>query len=205
MKLNFEENIILENKNVRIEPLDLKHIEPLSQIAIKQPDLLKYSPPKFGTYQLLSEYVEKNIDLRKRFLKYPFAIYDKKKMLYAGSTSYLNISQENQRIEIGATWIGREFQKTGLNHNCKFLLIKYVFEKLNFERLEFKTDKRNLQSQRAIERIGGIYEGLLRSHTLMSDGFRRDTVCYSILKSEWKGIKATTFSDIKTAHNNIQP
>lgn len=196
MKLNFEENIILENNRVRIEPLEQMHIEYLAHIAISNPDLLKYSPPKFGTYELLSEYIEKNITLRKKKLKYPFAIYDKEINMYAGSTSFSNISQENQRIEIGSTWIGKDFQKTGLNYNCKFLLMQYVFEKLKFERLEFNTDKRNIQSQKAIERIGGKYEGLLRSHTLMSNGYRRDTVCYSILKNEWKEIKRTVFSEI---------
>jgi len=133
MKLNFEENIILENTRVRIEPLQSNHIDALSEIAISQPDLLKYSPSRFGTYLLLRDYVEKNIDLRNKFQKYPFAIFDKENQCYAGSTSYLNISEENQRIEIGSTWIGREFQKTGLNHNCKFLLMKHVFETLNLK------------------------------------------------------------------------
>lgn len=198
MNLNFEENIILENKRVRIEPLELRHIDELANIVTSQPDLLRYSPPKFGTVELLAKYIEKNYGLRTKSLKYPFAIYDKNKATYAGSTSYMNISQENQRLEIGSTWIGAAFQRTGLNHNCKFLLTQYAFETLEVERLEFKTDKRNVQSQKAIERIGGKYEGLLRSHTLMSDGFRRDTVCYSILKNEWTKIKEEVFSDLKT-------
>ncbi|MGB3775894.1 MAG: GNAT family N-acetyltransferase [Leeuwenhoekiella sp.] len=164
MKLNFEENIILENSRVRIEPLELKHLELLTPIAINNPDLLKYSPSKFGTHELLAEFIQSSIVLREKHLKYSFAIYDKDKKAYAGSTSYLNISQEDQRLEIGSTWIGKDYQKTGLNHNCKYLLMQYVFEELHFERLEFKTDKRNLQSQKAIERIGGIYEGTLRSH-----------------------------------------
>ena len=74
--------------------------------------------------------------------------------------------------------------------------MQYVFEILFFERIEFKTDKRNKQSQKAIQRIGGQYEGTLRSHTLMSDGFRRDTMCYSILKDEWMKIKKSIFNDI---------
>ncbi len=197
VKFNFEENIILENKRVRIEPLEREHTEHLSHISTADPDLLRFSPSNFGTYEFLLQYVEKNIDLRRNSIKYPFAIYDKSKDAYAGSTSYLNISEENQRIEIGSTWIGKTFQKTGLNHNCKFLMMQYVFEELEFERLEFKTDNRNLQSQKAIEGIGGKYEGLLRSHTLMPDGYRRDTVCYSVLKSEWNHIKEKIFSEIK--------
>ncbi len=196
MKLKFEERIILENERVRIEPLEERHIESLATIAVRNPDLLKYSPPKFGTAERLATYVAQQLDLKARDLKYPFAIFDKAQHAYAGSTSFLNVSNENRRIEIGSTWIGKDFQRTGLNHNCKFLLMSYVFDYLEFERLEFKTDNRNIQSQGAIERIGGKYEGVLRSHTVMSDGFRRDTRCYSILRSEWKGIKEKVFGDL---------
>jgi len=203
MIFDFSENIVLANIRVKMEPLELAHIEHLAAIATHNPDLLKYSPPKFGTRKLLTEYVERSITLRKKHLKYSFAIYDITRGSYAGSTSYLNISQENKRLEIGSTWIGKDFQRTGLNHNCKFLLLEYAFEHLNVERVAFQTDKRNIQSQKAIERIGGQYEGLLRSHTVMSDGFRRDTVCYSILKNEWQGLKEKVFSDIKTTPNNV--
>ncbi|NKI33028.1 GNAT family N-acetyltransferase [Croceivirga thetidis] len=196
MRLDFKENIVLENRRVRIEPLELRHIDFLIPIALKHPDLLKYSPPKFGTEEFLKAYVENNIALRTQNLKYPFAIYDKEQKSYAGSSSFMNISQRDLRLEIGSTWLGEDFQRTGLNRNCKFLMMQYVFEELKFERLEFKTDKRNLQSQNAIEQIGGVYEGTLRSHTLMSDGFRRDTVYYSILKDDWPEIKHGVFSSM---------
>ena len=194
MKLDFESNIVLENSRVRMEALQEAHFEHLVPIVLDKPDLLKYSPPKFGTPELLLNYIKKNIALRPRQLKYPFAIFDKAKHAYAGSTSYMNISLENQRLEIGSTWIGKTFQRTGLNRNCKFLLMQYAFDVLEIERIEFKTDKRNLQSQKAIEGIGGQYEGLLRSHTLMSDGYRRDTVYYSVLKGEWQGIRESVFA-----------
>jgi len=132
--------------------------------------------------------------LRDKELKYPWAIYDKKAEAYAGCTSYLNISAVNSRLEIGSTWIGEEFQRTGLNRACKFLLLSYAFEDLGWERVELKTDSRNEQSKTAIQKIGAQYEGKLRSHTLMSDGYRRDTVYYSILKPEWPRIKSVIFS-----------
>ncbi|MGY6648711.1 GNAT family N-acetyltransferase [Wenyingzhuangia sp. IMCC45574] len=193
MEIQFKESIVLENHRVRIEPMELKHLEFLTPIAIKNPDLLKYSPPKFGTKEFLLSYIQNNIILRDEELKYPFAIFDKKTQSYAGSTSYMNISNKDLRLEIGSTWIGKDYQRTGLNHHCKYLLLQYAFEELEYERIELKTDKRNLQSQKAIERIGGVYEGTLRSHTVMSDGFRRDTVYYSILKSEWSFVKRTVF------------
>jgi len=196
MQLDFKQDLVLENNRVRLTPLSVNHINDLSHVVINNPDILKYSPPKFGTVDLLKVYVNTNVTLRENSQKYPFAIFDKIKEMYAGSTSYMNISQKDLRLEIGSTWIGKSFQRSGLNRNCKFLLMQYAFEVLRIERLEFKTDKRNIQSQTAIEAIGGRYEGLLRSHTVMSDGFRRDTVCYSILNNEWPAIKKSVFSQI---------
>ncbi len=197
MELHFDQEIILENKQVKLEPLQLKHYDVLLPISNRYPDLLKLSPPKFGTPELLKEYIETNLALRKNHTKYPFAIFDKLNNEYAGSTSFLNISAENKRLEIGSTWIGKNLQRTGLNRNCKFLLMQFVFESLEYERIEYKTDKRNLQSQKGIEGIGGKFEGILRSHTVMSDGYRRDTVYYGILRSEWEEIKVTIFSGIE--------
>ncbi|MDT7831708.1 GNAT family protein [Flavobacteriaceae bacterium S356] len=196
MKLNFKEDIILENDRVRLEPLTIEHVELLTPIAIDNPTLLKYSPPKFGTVDYLKEYIIRYVKMRTQHLIYAFAIYDKQKSTYAGSTSFMNISQVDERLEIGSTWIGKTFQRTGLNRHCKYLLMQYVFETLQFERLELRTDERNIQSQTAIKAIGGQYEGTLRGHLLMSDGFRRNTVCYSILKDEWKDIKSTIFKTV---------
>lgn len=196
MKLDFDTNIHLENERVRLEPLTLEHIDVLIPIAINNPNLLQYSPPKFGTADYLKDYIERYVKMRTQHLIYAFAIFDKEKQRYAGSTSFMNISQFDQRLEIGSTWIGKTFQRTGLNRHCKYLLMQYVFEVLEFERLELRTDERNLQSQTAIKAIGGQYEGTLRSHLLMSDGHRRNTICYSILKNEWPQIKSTIFKSL---------
>jgi len=196
MEINYSSNITLENTRLILSPLTLDHFDSLRVFAVDEPDLLKYSPSKFGTKDLLHSYIEKAIRLRSEGLKYSFVIYDKVKSKFAGSTSYLNISEFDMRLEIGSTWIGKDFQKTGLNRNCKFLMMSHAFKDLKIERLEFNTDARNIQSQKAIERIGGIKEGVLRSHMLMSDGIRRDTVCYSILKEEWPLIRNTVFKEI---------
>ena len=193
MNLNFKNDILLENERVRLEPLNWEHFEFLLPIALEYPDLLKYSPPNFGTEEFLKTYFENNLKLRDNGEKYPFIIYDKIVNCYAGSTSFMNISNENRRIEIGSTWLGKKFQRTGLNKNCKFLLLQYVFKTLGFERVEFKTDKRNKQSQKSILAIGASYEGLLRSHMVMADGYRRDTAYYSILKNEWNEIRRVVF------------
>jgi RimJ/RimL family protein N-acetyltransferase len=199
--MNFIENIVLENDRVRLEPLDKNHLNELLPIAIKHPDLLQYSPSPFGTPELLEENISKAITSRIDKQRYPFAIFDKLNNRFVGSTSFGNISTKDKRLEIGWTWIDKELQGTGLNKYCKHLLLSYAFEKLIMQRVEFKTDNRNNQSKKAIGKIGGTFEGILRSHTVMRNGYRRDTAYYSILKHEWDSINNTIFKEIKTAHN----
>ena len=138
---------------------------------------------------MLVLYIEKALNDQQNKNRYSFSIFDKKSNAYAGSTSFMNISNIDNRLEIGATWLEKKFQKTGLNRNCKYLMLSFAFDNLYAERVEFKTDERNLTSRTAIEKIGGQFEGILRSHALMSDGFRRNTVYYSILKDEWLLLK----------------
>ena len=201
MRFDLQRKIILENKRVKLEPLSFNHLNSLLLIAKNNPNLLKYSPSKFGNREFLKEYIESALNSKSTNKRYPFAIFDKVQNKYVGSTSYGNISNNDKRLEIGWTWLGTEFQGTGLNKHCKYLLLKFAFDKLKFERIELKTDSRNLQSRKAIEKIGGKFEGELRSHTLMLDGHRRNTVYYSILKNEWEITKNTIFGEIKTAHN----
>lgn len=191
MDLNCEQEIILENNRVRLEPLKQKHLELLLPIALAYPNLLQYSPSPFGTKEKMEIYIQEALKARAEGSRYAFAIYDKKQEKFVGSTSFGSISNKDKRIEIGWTWLDKTVQGTGLNKECKYLLLKYAFESLEFERVEFRTDSRNLQSRAAIEKIGGKYEGELRSHTLMQDGYRRNTVYYSILKSEWGDVKKT--------------
>lgn len=187
--MNFDQAIVMENDRVRLEPLSMHHFEALRPIAMAYPNLLQFSPSPFGTSEMLKEYMELAFKAQRTKSRYAFAIFDKQQSRFVGSTSYGNISIEHARIEIGWTWIDKETQGTGLNKQCKLLLLSYAFETLAVERVEFKTDSRNLQSKRAIEKLGGTFEGTLRSHTLMRDGFRRDTDYYSILRHEWLPIK----------------
>lgn len=195
--MNFGKELILENDRVRLEALGLQHLEVLLPIANRNPDLLKYSPSLFGTVEHLQTYINDALINRGKALRYAFVIYDKENQRYAGSTSFGNASIPHERIEIGWTWIDKDLQGSGLNKNCKFLLLSYAFEQLKFERVELKTDSRNLQSRRAIEKIGASYEGELRHDILMPDGYRRNSVYYSILKDEWLQIKETIFSEFK--------
>ena len=189
MDFLFENNIVLENERVILKPLSIDDFDPLISVAMADKTLLQYSPTPNHTPDLLKLYIEKAIEEREIKFRYAFSVFDKIKKQYAGSTSFANVSNFDKRLEIGWTWYGREFQKTGLNRNCKYLMLHYAFEILNFERVEFRIDERNLPSRIAIEKIGGKHDGTLRSHMLMPDGFRRSTCYYSILKDEWLEIK----------------
>ena len=199
MNFPFEEKIILENERSRLEPMLDANVaaERLAGIALDNPFLMTYSPSDIHEMPLLIDYFNRALDAKAKKTKYTFLVFDKATNQYAGSTSFGNINDINSRIEIGWTWIGNQFQRTGLNRNNKLLMMTYVFETLAVERLEFKSDARNTASRKAMEGIGAQYEGLLRSHTIMSDGFRRGTVYYSILKEEWPTVKRNLLEKIR--------
>ncbi|HEY5371169.1 MAG TPA: GNAT family protein [Hanamia sp.] len=190
MNFPFEKEIILENAAAILRPLQISDFDNLINIATEDGNLFQFFPKAAYSEALLRDYIDNAMKERKNKTRYHFIIFDKKKNAYAGSTGFLNISNVDSRVEIGSTWIGKDFQRTGLNRNCKLLLLSYAFEELGAERVELKTDERNTKSRNAIEKIGGKFEGILRSHTLMYDGYRRNTVYYGILKDEWKDVKA---------------
>ena len=189
MDLDFTKNIQLENERVLLRPFVESDWVNLLKVATEDKNLVQFSPYLIHTEAYIKEFINTAISNRANNTHYSFIIFDKKTQTYAGSTSFWNLSNKDKRLEIGATWIGKEFQKTGLNRQCKFLLMSYAFDILEFERVELKTDERNTQSRNAIQKIGGQFEGIMRSHTLMNDGFRRSTVIYSILKNEWQALK----------------
>jgi N-acetyltransferase len=193
MDFDFTKNIVLENERVLLRPLTVMDFENLKAAAASDPNLLRYSPRTIDTSEKLAFYIQTAFELRVKQDRYTFSVFDKKENQYAGSTSFYAVSNYDERIGIGATWIGKPFQRTGLNRNMKFLMMQYAFEILDFERVELHTDERNQQSRQAIKGIGGIEEGILRHLTVMSDGFRRNTVCFGVLKNEWEGLKQTVF------------
>ena len=183
---------ILENDRVKLTLLDLSNFENLIEIAA-QDRLIQFSPSKINTAEDLKNYVQIAVDGYYHKTIIPFLVFDKQTNSYAGSTRFGNINYKNKVLHIGWTWIGKEFQGTGLNKNMKFLMLQYAFETLKFEKVEFRIDERNKKSRKAVEKLGATLEGILRQDTAMSDGFRRSTCCYGILKSEWPTIKSNTF------------
>ena len=119
----------------------------------------------------------------------PFAIVEKAKGKVIGSTRYLNIRPEHRSLEIGWTWLGQQWQRTAANTEAKLLLLCHAFDRLGCVRVEFKTDARNARSQRALERIGATREGVLRKHMIVQGNFARDSVYFSVIDSDWPGVR----------------
>ena len=120
----------------------------------------------------------------------PFSVFDKKMGKVVGMTTYMNIDASSRHIEIGSTWYRKAVQRTPLNTECKLLLLTHAFEELDCICVEFRTHFVNVQSRRAIERLGAKLDGVLRSHMIMANGTIRDTAAYSIIASEWSSVKA---------------
>ncbi len=174
----------LENERVLLSSLTIDNYEKLIPIA-SQEKLVQYSPSDIYTPASLKNYVETALEEKNRKTSIPFLIYDKANKQYAGSTRYMNINWKNKVLEIGSTWIGREFQGSGLNTEMKHLMINHAFDKMGFEKIEFRIDERNVRSRKAVEKLGGVLEGTLRSNVYLLDGFKRNTCCYGLLKAEW--------------------
>ena len=189
MNFSFEQNLVFENEIALLRPIREDDLENLLPVATKDTDLLNYSPYPIFTKELLKDYLIRAVENRINQTRYTFVVFDKRAQEFAGCTSFLNISNQDDRLEIGGTWYGKEFQRTGLNRHCKYLLLEFAFDFLGASRVEFRIDERNVASRNAVEKIGGVYEGTFRSHTLLQNGFRRNTVCYSILDTEWKKLK----------------
>ncbi len=184
----------LDNDFVKLSLLDLSNYKHLIAVA-QQEKLVQYSPSNIATPEALKEYVQTAVDGYYHKTTIPFIVFDKTKNEYAGCTRFMNIDWKNKVLEIGATWIGREFQGSVLNKNMKFLMLQYAFETLGFEKVEFRIDERNIRSRKAVEKIGANLEGILMKNVYLLDGFKRNTCCYAILKEEWPDIKATIFTE----------
>lgn len=195
MNFDFARDFDLKDDRVYLRPLVPEDSENLWPIAQQGEELVMYSPIHVHTKEHLKSYVEKTLSERDKGWRFAFSIYDRQANKYAGSTSFGDVSNNNKSLEIGWTWIGKEYQRTGLNRHCKYLMMRYAFDSLRFHRIQFRIDERNAQSRTAVEAIGGKLEGTHRSDVLMMDGQYRNTCYYSILDSEWPAIKESVFKD----------
>lgn len=178
--------VVLHGRYVRLEPMTAAHIPGLAEIGLEDSIWEHMLYGSIRTHEDIRNWV---LDILSRPDLAFIAVHLESGRI-AGATRYLNIAPEHRGLEIGGTWYGLEFQRTAVNTECKYLLLGHAFENLGCIRVQFKTDVRNVRSQRAIERLGARREGLLRNHRILPDGIYRDSVFYSILDDEWPGIKA---------------
>jgi RimJ/RimL family protein N-acetyltransferase len=177
--------VILEGRHVRLDPMTEAHVPGLAEIGIGQSfwDFMVYG--KIETEEDMRGWVRQILARAEKGTDLPFVAIHLSSGRIAGATRYLNIMPNDRGLEIGGTWYGSDFQRTAVNTECKYLLLKHAFETLGCIRVQLKTDLRNERSQKAIERIGAKREGVLRNHMILPDGYYRHSVYYSILDTEW--------------------
>ncbi|MGD0265755.1 MAG: GNAT family N-acetyltransferase [Candidatus Methylomirabilota bacterium] len=181
--------VTLEGSHVRLEPLARRHAEDLFEVGQDETIWPYMSRPPLKSVEDARAWIDQALEVTATDTQIPFAIIERASGKAIGSTRYMDIRRNDRGLEIGWTWIGTAFQRTAMNTECKYLLLRHAFEDLGAVRVQLKTDLRNARSQRAIERLGAVREGVLRKHMVQWDGFIRDTVYYSVIESEWPGVK----------------
>ncbi len=185
MNFSFEEEYILQNEMVLIRPLVTDDIQHFLPFALSESSLWTYSLQSAAGEEAMNNYIQNAINGRINQKEYPFIVFDKKTGLCAGSTRFYDIQPVADTVQLGFTWYGKDFQGTGLNKHCKYLLLEFAFEKMEVHRVEFRADLRNKRSIAAMKSIGCMEEGILRSNGYCADGSRRDSIVLSIIKEDW--------------------
>lgn len=181
--------VVLTGRHIRLEPLAEAHIAGLAE-AGRDPSIWRYLVyGEITTPEKMEAWVRRHLKTQALGTDQPFAVVHLETGKIAGSTRYLDIRPEHNGLEVGGTWYGTAFQRTAVNTEAKYLLLRHAFEMLGCIRVQLKTDTRNERSQKAIERIGAVREGVFRNHMIMPDGFYRDSVYFSIIESEWPAVK----------------
>lgn len=187
---NPAEDYLLEDERVLLRPLKAEDIEYLMPFSLNEPEIWTFSMITGAGRENMQEYINGALVARNAGTEYPFIVFDRKANAYAGLTRFYDIQLKNKTLQLGYTWYGKQFQGTGMNRHCKFLLLSFAFDELGMERVEFRADNGNARSIAAMKAIGCTMEGVLRSHSLKRDGSRRDSIILSILKPEWEsGVK----------------
>lgn len=185
--LQFQKLTVLEGERIKLVPMELIHATEL--FAINHHDIWTFMLSEVKTLQEMENWVANAIQLREQKLALPFVVMLKETNEIVGTTRLYEINEKQKSCELGSTWYSKDFQRSFVNSNCKYLLLKYCFEELQFIRVQFKTDERNKRSQKAIERLGAVKEGIMRNERILSNGFIRNTVLYSITNDDWSSVK----------------
>lgn len=181
--------IVLEGARLRLEPLALGHHAAL-WAAGAEGDIFRWFPVPVVDSAGMLAFIETALEMQRQGGALPFAAVDRRSGGVVGSSRFANIDRANRRAEIGWTWIARPFQRSGVNDEMKYLMLRHAFEAWGAIRVEFKTDRLNVQSQAALVRLGAREEGAFRNHMITGAGRVRDSVWYSIIDREWPTVKA---------------
>jgi N-acetyltransferase len=182
------EPVVLLGKHATLEPMQPRHVEGL-KAAARDGQLWKLWYTSVPSPEKTEQYVEHALMRRDQFAEMPYVIHEHKTNKVIGSTRFMNVDENNLRLEIGYTWYAQSYQRTAMNTECKLLLLTHAFEQLTAIAVEFRTHWMNHASRKAIERLGAKQDGVLRNHQKSPDGAYRDTVVYSIIESEWPAVK----------------
>lgn len=181
----------LEGKYVRLEPLRAEHAPLLWEIAKDHlSDLFQWIPYKLESLEDFQAFNRQVLDEQSRGVSVPFATFERSSSQIVGTTRFMNMDLANRKVEIGSTWIAPRWQRTAINTDAKYLMLRHAFEVWHCLRVELKTDALNQRSRRAILRLGAKEEGTLRKHMIAHDSRQRDSVYFSILDTEWPTVKA---------------
>ena len=178
----------LEGAHARLEPLAREHLDALAEASLGC-DLFRYFPFPLESRELLARYVEARVGASAAGFACSFATVERASGRVAGSTSFLAIDRANRRAEIGATWLAPPWQRSALNTEAKYLMLRHAFERAGLNRVEFKTDARNEPSRNALLGIGATFEGIFRRHMIVQQGQLRDSAYFSIIVDEWPAVR----------------
>ena len=171
---------------VALRPLREEDYSLLLPVSLNEPELWNYSLLSAAGDENLKHYIQQALEARANKKEYPFIVFDKRRQQFVGSTRFYDIQLNNRSLQLGYTWYSKAAQGTGLNAHCKYLLLRFAFEKMNMQRVEFRADASNARSIAAMKGIGCTVEGVLRQHVIKADGMRRDSIVLSILAGEWE-------------------
>lgn len=176
----------LQGESVKLIPISMDHLDGL-WVAAQPEEIWTYMATKVRSKEEMEQMIKASLNARENGIEYTFSAVDNENKII-GSTRFLDILPRHKSAEIGSTWYHPDVWRTRVNTECKFLLLRHAFDVWNLTRVQLKTDSRNIRSQQAIARIGGVKEGVLRKDRVISDGYVRDTVYFSVLCDEWEDV-----------------
>ena len=181
--------VTLEGRHVRLEPLGMEHADGLLAAGHHESPWWVTAQVPLNAREVVAAYLTQAAQALEAGLQVPFAIIHRASGAVVGSTRWMDIERQHRRLEIGATWITPDHQRSSVNSEAKLLQMMHLFEVLRAVRVQYKTDLRNTQSQRALEGIGAVREGVLRRHMIVRDGFVRDSVYYGVTDQDWPRVR----------------